>query len=87
MNWISVEERLPEVEPNTDGKACAVVGESGNIYRARWMHDLENDVDTKYWSEFTIDHKGRENEHYEINEKIICWIELPEPPKEEKEEG
>ena len=82
MNWISVDERLPDVQPNTDGKACAVIGESGNIYRARWMHDV---VDTKYWSEFTIDHKGRENEHYEINEKIVCWIELPE--KEEKEEG
>lgn len=85
MNWISVDERLPDVEPNTDGKACAVIGESGNIYRARWMHDLDDVVDTKYWSEFTIDHRGRENEHYEINEKIVCWIELPE--KEEKEEG
>ena len=42
MNWIGVDERLPDVEPNTDGKPCAVIGESGNIYREDpdWLCDI-----------------------------------------------
>lgn len=79
MKWNKVEDFLPPVEPNTDGKACVVIGESGNVYRARWMHDVEEpDIDTKYWSEFTFCGRGVENEHYEINEKIVMWQYLPE---------
>lgn len=79
--WISVEDRLPETEPNTDGVVCAVVCSLGNVYRARYMHDVDIGVDTKYWSEFTVGHNGVEHEHYEINAKIAHWMPLPEPPK------
>lgn len=78
MIWNNVKEVLPETEPNTDGIICAVVTEMGNVYRARYMHDVEAGIDTKYWSEFTIDNRGRENEHYEICEKVLFWQALPD---------
>lgn len=78
-NWFDANLVAPHHEPNTDGKACVVIGESGNVYRARYMHDYEPpEVDTKYWSEFTFCGRGVENEHYEINEKIVLWQYLPE---------
>ena len=81
--WISVEDKLPETEPNTDGVVCAVVCSLGNVYRARYMHDVDNGVDTKYWSEFAVNYNGKEYEHYEINAKITHWMPLPEPPTKE----
>ena len=80
--WISVEDKLPETEPNTDGVVCAVVCSLGNVYRARYMHDVDIGVDTKYWSEFAVNYNGREYEHYEINAKISHWIPLPDAPQE-----
>ena len=80
--WISVEDRLPETQPNTDGIACAVVCSIGNVYRARYMHDVDDGIDTKYWSEFNVNYyNGKECENYEINAKITHWMPLPEPPK------
>lgn len=77
-NWNDASLVLPETEPNTDGQICAVVTIDGNVYRARYMHDVvEDGSESKYWSEFTIDHNGRENEHYEINEKVVFWTPLP----------
>ena len=81
--WISVEDNLPETEPNTDGVVCAVVCSLGNVYRARYMHDVDAGVDTKYWSEFAVGYNGVEHEHYEINAKITHWMPLPEPPTKE----
>lgn len=76
--WKLCKDELPDVEPNTDGRPCIVIGESGNVYRARWVHDFEPpEVDSKYWSEFTFSRTGVENEHYEINEKIIKWTYCP----------
>lgn len=75
--WISVEDKLPETEPNTDGVVCAVVCSLGNVYRARYMHDVDVGVDTKYWSEFAVNYNGKEYEHYEINAKITHWMPLP----------
>lgn len=80
--WISVEDKLPETEPNTDGVVCAVVCSLGNVYRARYMHDVDIGVDTKYWSEFAVNYNGREYEHYEINAKISHWMPLPDAPQE-----
>ena len=80
--WISVEGKLPETEPNTDGVVCAVVCSLGNVYRARYMHDVDVGVDTKYWSEFTVGYNGKEHEHYEINAKITHWMPLPDAPRE-----
>ncbi|MCK4113714.1 DUF551 domain-containing protein [Acinetobacter radioresistens] len=80
--WISVEDKLPETEPNTDGVVCAVVCSLGNVYRARYMHDVDIGVDTKYWSEFAVNYNGREYEHYEINAKITHWMPLPDAPQE-----
>lgn len=80
--WISVEDKLPETEPNTDGVVCAVVCSLGNVYRARYMHDVDIGVDTKYWSEFTVGYNGKEHEHYEINAKITHWMPLPDAPQE-----
>lgn len=78
MKWNDPTKVLPETEPNTDGQVCAVITEDGNVYRARYMHDVPNEgAEAKYWSEFTIDHCGRENEHYEISEKVILWTPLP----------
>lgn len=82
--WISVEDKLPETEPNTDGVVCAVVCSLGNAYRARYMHDVDIGVDTKYWSEFAVNCNGRECEHYEINAKISHWMPLPDAPQEQK---
>ena len=83
--WISVEDGLPKTEPNTDGVVCAVVCSLGNVYRARYMHDVDIGVDTKYWSEFAVNYNGKEYEHYEINAKITHWMPLPEPPTKECE--
>lgn len=80
--WISVEDKLPETEPNADGMVCAVVCSVGNVYRARYMHDVDVGVDTKYWSEFSVDYHGMEHEHYEINAKITHWMPLPDAPQE-----
>lgn len=80
--WISVEDKLPETEPNTDGVVCAVVCSLGNVYRARYMHDVDIGVDTKYWSEFAVGYNGKEYEHYEINAKISHWQPLPDAPQE-----
>ena len=77
MNWISVETELPIVEPNTDGIPCAVLTKSGNVYRARWMHDIDHDVNVKYWSGFDVREDGVESEWYEICEPIKYWIPLP----------
>lgn len=77
-NWILAAEHLPETEPNSDGIACAVIDEYGNISRARYMHDVYEGGEAKYWSEFTFSKNGFENEHYEINEKIIFWLPLPD---------
>lgn len=82
--WISVEDKLPETEPNTDGVVCAVVCSVGNVYRARYMHDVDVGVDTKYWSEFSVGYNGVEHEHYEINAKITHWMPLPDAPQEQK---
>ena len=82
--WISVEDGLPETEPNTDGVVCAVICSLGNVYRARYMHDVDVGVDTKYWSEFAVNYNGKEYEHYEINAKITHWMPLPEPPTKER---
>lgn len=75
--WKSVNNILPDTEPNTDGIACAVVDENGNVHRARYMHDVYEGGESKYWSEFTFSGNGIENEHYEINEKITHWMPLP----------
>lgn len=77
-NWFLAVESLPETEPNTDGIPCAVIDEYGNISRARYMHDVYEGGECKYWSEFTFSKNGFENEHYEINEKIIYWLPLPD---------
>lgn len=84
QGWISVEDNLPETEPNTDGVVCAVVCSLGNVYRARYVHDVDVGVDTKYWSEFAVNYNGKEYEHYEINAKITHWMPLPEPPTKDK---
>ena len=80
--WISVEGKLPETEPNTDGVVCAVVCSLGNVYRARYMHDVDVGIDVKYWSEFSVGYNGVEHEHYEINAKITHWMPLPDAPQE-----
>lgn len=80
--WISVEGKLPETEPNTDGVVCAVVCSLGNVYRARYMHDVDVGIDAKYWSEFSVGYNGVEHEHYEINAKITHWMPLPDAPQE-----
>ena len=85
QSWISVEDNLPETEPNTDGVVCAVVCSLGNVYRARYMHDVDVGVDTKYWSEFAVGYNGVEHEHYEINARITHWMPLPELPTKECE--
>jgi len=79
MSWIKCSDRLPDTIPNTDGVVCAVMCSHGNVYRARYMHDVEEGegVNTKYWSEFAVSEKGIEYEHYEINAKITHWIPLP----------
>ncbi|WHP06864.1 DUF551 domain-containing protein [Acinetobacter corruptisaponis] len=75
--WINTSEQLPETAPNTDGEVFAVLTEDGNVYRARYMHDVYDGGESKYWSEFTIDSCGRENEHYEICERVTHYISLP----------
>jgi len=75
--WLDVNDSLPETEPNTDGLACAVLTAKGNVYRARYMHDVHEDGESKYWSGFDIDYKGVESEWYEIGEKVTHWIYLP----------
>ena len=85
QGWISVEDNLPETKPNTDGVVCAVVCSLGNVYRARYMHDVDIGVDTKYWSEFSVGYNGVEHEHYEINAKITHWMPLPESPQEQSQ--
>ncbi|MDM1731459.1 DUF551 domain-containing protein [Acinetobacter towneri] len=83
QGWISVDDNLPETEPNTVGVVCVVVCSLGNVYRARYTHDVDVGVDTKYWSEFAVNYNGKEYEHYEINAKITHWMPLPEPPTKE----
>lgn len=78
MIWNDVNQILPETQPNTDGVACAVVTERGNVYRARYMHDIHEYGEGKYWSGFEVDSKGVDNEWYEISEKVTHWLPLPE---------
>lgn len=77
ISWNKTSEQLPETQPNTDGIVCVVVTDKGNAYRARYMHDVHEGGESKYWSEFSIGYNGREDEHYEITEKVVFWLPMP----------
>lgn len=88
--WISVKDKLPDVEPNTISYFCQVLCEDGSIYHAIFVHDVETlgsiEVDTKYFSGIeTVAYKhgcyGYENEYYQIT-GVTHYAPMPEmPPK------
>lgn len=85
--WISVDDKLPDVEPNTIGFYCQVLCKDGSIYYAFFVHDLEvgceHEVDSKYFSGVeTISYHGcygYDNEYYEITD-VTHYCAMPEMP-------
>lgn len=83
--WISVESGLPNVEPNTISHFYQVLRKNGDICYAIYVHDLEDDVDSQYFSGIeTINYHGcysYENEYYEISD-VTHYCPMPVMTKE-----
>ena len=74
--WIPVTERLPEAEEMGDtGVIATVVGEEGNV---TYRHDIVPDAwyENGSWHVYGVRLK---------NARVIAWMPLPEPYKEEQE--
>lgn len=74
MEWISVEDRLPEDDTNV----LVLFNGEIKIGFMTWEHPTYEETweSYKYWDESY--HDGQGWEHWEITH----WMPLPEPPKE-----
>lgn len=81
MNWISVDERLPE-----ENLTVLIYLKNGNISQANLYEDGDYSEydDTHYTGVYWEDH----NRDWTVElSDVSHWMPLLEPPKEEKEEG
>ena len=85
--WISVEDRLPDVEMGHFIVAC----DSGNVDKSFFIADRENarkhhSCDSKHGG-YSRKYSNKESCHFDIahtsSYKITHWMPLPEPPKSE----
>ncbi|UOH19857.1 DUF551 domain-containing protein [Acinetobacter sp. NyZ410] len=102
MNWISVDEKMPEPLRNVLVLIDENPVKNQNQMVANFIPQFTEESECGEWSEFCEERDmyfipegwyantayiGDEYSSYFIDEKVTHWMPLPEPPKEEKEEG
>lgn len=88
MNWISVEERLPDI---TDGNNfdirwsdnILIPSPYGTILMGRYIECIDDEIDEVVERGFSSEEGGYFKPEYGLGE-ITHWMPLPPPPKQNK---
>ena len=73
MEWISVNDRLPEFKDKTDVGVYITCDKDGFVYGSSQFFDKENGIEKGF---FTM-----VNGRWKRFENITHWMPLPDPPK------
>ena len=74
--WISVDERLPEVKYEHNDMVYVLMAMGHNVRDGCYIKYDDEKVGSFHWSET--------NEMHDVTEHVTHWMPLPKPPKTEE---